>query len=248
MNRTAFLVALICVASSISAETTTVKFMPGSTMQVRAVSTALNYVGTPYLYGGYNGDGVDCSGLVYLVFKDIYPGKLPRTTKELFELGTDAGIKPSAGDLVFFNTDGEGASHVGIYTGDGYFIHSASEGPARGVILSSMAEPYYSERFMGARRLLDWSMPAFEILLGDETATFRHARKLSPQPVCFIISEKAGKVRELEIGISRSNEPYLTRRLVVPAGGQTSLWFWPAAGSYSVTIGQTASIVFQVGE
>jgi cell wall-associated NlpC family hydrolase len=76
---------------------------------------------------------------------------VPRSTFEQYQNGIAVPRSSLApGDLVFFHTYGYGASHVGIYVGDNRFIHASS---SRGVIVSSLAEPYYAYRYLGARRI-----------------------------------------------------------------------------------------------
>jgi cell wall-associated NlpC family hydrolase len=76
---------------------------------------------------------------------------LPRTTYAMFDAGVPVPQDElHAGDLVFFHTLSPGPSHAGIYLGDGRFIHSSS-GPAR-VTITSMADAYYAQRYLGARR------------------------------------------------------------------------------------------------
>jgi probable lipoprotein NlpC len=112
------------------------------------------YMGTPYMYGGISGKGVDCSGLVYRVYQDVLQKKLPRIVSRLYESGREvdeSAVKP--GDLVFFDTTG-GVSHVGIYVGDQTFIHAASEGRVIGVKESKLTQDYYKTRYVGARTYL----------------------------------------------------------------------------------------------
>lgn len=122
------------------------------------VEATRKYLGVPYLYGGSTGQGFDCSGLVYRVYIDRFGraplASLPRTARELFgfvEVEEKAQLQP--GDLVFFDTTGK-FSHVGIYAGEGAFLHAASDGPRTGVIESSLSERYWSEHYSAAGRIL----------------------------------------------------------------------------------------------
>jgi probable lipoprotein NlpC len=120
----------------------------------RIVDIALSYKGSPYLFGGTDEDGFDCSGLVYRVFLQCTGVSLPRTAKEQFDFREPidkAELQP--GDLIFFNTAGP-ITHVGIYEGDGRFIHAASEGPKLGVIESSLSDGYWDRAFAGAGRIV----------------------------------------------------------------------------------------------
>jgi cell wall-associated NlpC family hydrolase len=110
------------------------------------------YMGTPYRWGGMTSAGVDCSGLVCLVFKELRKVALPRSAADMIELGSPvewADLRP--GDLVFFRWGFFGrVDHVGIYTGEGRFVHASS---SRGVIESSLNDGYYRTHFIGGRRL-----------------------------------------------------------------------------------------------
>ncbi len=114
---------------------------------------ALAMLGINYRYGGNTPDsGLDCSGLVRYVFKEALGTDLPRTSAEISRVGEKIGkdnLQP--GDLVFYNTLRRSFSHVGIYLGDGKFIHSPSSGGQ--VRIESMDESYWKKRFSGARRI-----------------------------------------------------------------------------------------------
>ncbi|HQB62390.1 MAG TPA: NlpC/P60 family protein, partial [Spirochaetota bacterium] len=112
-----------------------------------------NWMGTPYLWGGKDKGGVDCSAFVKNVYKHIFNVDLPRTVKEQQFVGTLVKDKLEPGDLVFFNTTGK-ISHVGIYVFGDKFIHSASSGKFVGVIKSSLNEKYYKKCYLFARRVI----------------------------------------------------------------------------------------------
>ena len=123
-------------------------------VRARLVLYAENYLGVPYVYGGLTAKGIDCSGLVYRVFKDVLGLGVPRTTKTLYDFSERVNRESlEPGDLVFFDTTGP-LAHVGIFAGEGVFIHAASEGPRTGVIKSSLDEAYWSEAFAGGGRLV----------------------------------------------------------------------------------------------
>ena len=108
--------------------------------------------GTPYRYGGVGRGGVDCSGFVYLTFRDRFDLQLPRTTVAQTDIGTRIRkdeLLP--GDLVFFKTgSGENGLHVGIYDTDDQFIHAST---SQGVIRSSLNNVYWKKVFWQARRI-----------------------------------------------------------------------------------------------
>lgn len=109
-------------------------------------------IGTPYKWAGASTKGFDCSGFTSYVFKK-FEIELSRTSASQAKEGTAvAKDKLRAGDLVFFNTNGKSISHVGIYLGDGEFVHSASN---KGVIISKLSESYYVKRYVTARRILN---------------------------------------------------------------------------------------------
>jgi len=123
-----------------------------SDLGMRILELARAQIGAPYAYGGTSPDtGFDCSGLVTYISNVLGLG-LPRTSWEQFEVGQWVDwddLQP--GDLVFFETDAPGASHVGIYDGGGGFIHAQS--PEVGVKVTSMYSDWWYSRYVGARRV-----------------------------------------------------------------------------------------------
>ncbi|KRG62734.1 hypothetical protein ABB26_15335 [Stenotrophomonas humi] len=115
---------------------------------------ALGLVGTPYRYGGNTPEsGFDCSGLVTYVYRDMLALNLPRTSRELAaiqgpKIATD---RLTAGDLVFFGDKGN-VWHVGIYVGEGRFVHAPSTGGT--VRLDYLDGPYWRNHYTGAKRVL----------------------------------------------------------------------------------------------
>jgi len=110
------------------------------------------YLRTPYQLGGTGKLGIDCSGLVYVIYRDYNSTRLPKTTNKLYHDLKRVDYKNCRyGDLLFFSFDRTDVSHVGIYVGNDKFVHASK---ARGVIISSMNEDYYRNNYKGARRVL----------------------------------------------------------------------------------------------
>jgi cell wall-associated NlpC family hydrolase len=109
-------------------------------------------MGVSYKLGGEDENGIDCSAYTMMVYKTSLGKQLPRTSAEQFKLGIPvASDDLQFGDLVFFNTTGEVASHVGIYLGDDLFAHASV---SLGVTISSLESFYYKKRYEGARRIV----------------------------------------------------------------------------------------------
>ncbi|PKM10950.1 MAG: glycoside hydrolase [Gammaproteobacteria bacterium HGW-Gammaproteobacteria-3] len=105
-----------------------------------------------YRWGGLSQAGVDCSGLVYLTYRDLFDLTLPRTTAQQAAHGVEV-TQLEAGDLVFFKT-GHRRRHVGIYLEQGRFLHVSSR---RGVVISSLDNPYWSKKYWKAVRVFNAS-------------------------------------------------------------------------------------------
>lgn len=123
------------------------------TLRKSLVETARSYLGVPYLWGGATEQGFDCSGLAMAVYQ-LNGLHLPRSSGAQFDAGrTVVGDDLQPGDLVFFAMAGAGrVSHVGIYAGEGTFIHAPSKG--RHVCVENLAATTYRNRFMGGRSYL----------------------------------------------------------------------------------------------
>ncbi len=115
------------------------------------IRTAYAYRGVPYVYGGTGGRGFDCSGFTSTIYRKKGV-RLPRTAAEQFNKGRHIDSSHmKEGDLVFFHTTHSGISHVGIYAGDGKFVHASSSGGS--VRVDSLESGYYKDRLRGARRV-----------------------------------------------------------------------------------------------
>lgn len=118
------------------------------------VDASFSYLGTPYVYGGMRSSGLDCSGLINLVYYDATGQRIPRTVVQLKDYAMEIprdDLMP--GDIVFYDTAGP-LSHAGIYAGNGMLIHAASEYNRSGVVVSRFDRDYYQQRYHSAGRLL----------------------------------------------------------------------------------------------
>jgi len=118
------------------------------------IDAAEKYIDTPYRHGGLDKNGIDCSGLIYLSFRDALAVSPPRSTTALYSwVERIPKDKAQAGDLLFFKTDNSApVTHVGLYLGSGRFIHAASSGTKTGVIHSNLNEQYWDGVFVTAGR------------------------------------------------------------------------------------------------
>lgn len=138
------------ISTGIKPSAEALKNSTGPTLASKIVTTAKKYIGVPYVWGGTSPKGFDCSGYIQYVFNKNGV-TLPRTASQQYKVGykvSKSNLQP--GDLVFFNTSG-GISHVGMYIGNGQFIHS---GTTSGVAIADLYIPYWTSRYIGARRVL----------------------------------------------------------------------------------------------
>lgn len=119
------------------------------------VKVAKGFMGAPYKYGGETVRGLDCSAFVKKIY-DIFDVQLPRSAREQYKVGNKISKEELAvGDLVFFKTKRyvKYPTHVGIYIGDGNFIHSSSNRCKLGVKVDALSSDFYSKTYIGATRV-----------------------------------------------------------------------------------------------
>lgn len=156
----------------------------------RIVELALSLEGAPYVYGAESPQGFDCSGFVRYVYSSAAYIDLPRSSRAQYAQGARvalAAAKP--GDVLVYGSASGSPDHVAIFLGKGSMIHAASEGPRRGIILSSLDDPSFSARFLGARSFL--STPPAE----GAQASRRKAEPAACE-IGFTVSSKAVSISD----------------------------------------------------
>lgn len=124
-----------------------------STNVNKVIEAAYGALGKPYISAGIGPKGYDCSGLTYSIYLNHLGIKLNRTSRDQAKNGVEvkkADLIP--GDLVFFRTSGRNIGHVGLYIGDNEMIHASSG--RRKIMISSLDEAYYKQRYVTARRII----------------------------------------------------------------------------------------------
>jgi len=120
-------------------------FKPKSDFNQKLYDLVIDWLGTPYKYGGCTKSGTDCSCFAFNVYKEVFNVTLPRSTTEIAKEAKSIQQKQlKPGDLIFFNTDGKKISHIGIHLQDDKFVHASTK---RGVMISSMNEEYFKKTF-----------------------------------------------------------------------------------------------------
>ncbi len=206
-----------------------------------AIRDALGYLGVPYVSGGTSMTGVDCSGLVFRVLRDTAGLSVPRSVEALFHAGSAVTYPMHIGDLVFFDTESQGhlsaPTHVGLYVGSGKFIHAASEGSHTGVIVSLLENPYYHDRFLGARRLIPWRQPVLDLVLTD---TPRELTTTSPFPsrekMAIEVFNRMTGGGPMDLTISKDGMQVLATRIAPGAAGPSVVSLVPDAGTWDVRV------------
>jgi len=120
----------------------------------KLAKAARTFLGLPYRWGEMSERrGADCSGLVKMIFAKLHI-ELPRTSREQVQTGEEVPMdKLETGDLVFFSSGGHTPTHVGFYIGNHQFLHA--EKKAGRVIITDLSQPWYAQRFLGARRVVN---------------------------------------------------------------------------------------------
>ena len=209
-----------------------------SNLRQRIVQEASDFLGVPYLYAGASSEGVDCSGLVYTVYRTAAEMTLPRRVEDLAREGSHVASGPGPGDLVFFDTDEPShgrPSHVGILIDDSRFIHAASAGSRTGVIISSLDEDYYRLRYFGVRRVIEAPPGLVTIDLSRESSEL--GPLVGEIPVRFVLPNRGQVEGFVEFAVYRNESYFLSKRTRVRTQDEeVSLWFVPESGRYTVQL------------
>jgi len=121
--------------------------------QAKMMREISKMMGVSYKLGGSDENGIDCSAYTMTVYKNSVGKQLPRSSAEQYKTGIPVQTEDlKFGDLLFFDTTGETASHVGIYLGDDLFAHASV---SLGVTISSLESTYFKQRYNGARRIIE---------------------------------------------------------------------------------------------
>lgn len=124
---------------------------PSANAAQQGAAIAQSMAGSPYRYGGATPHGFDCSGLVYYAYRKAGIS-VPRTTQAQYRRSERIALTDiHRGDLLFFKLASRGVSHVGIYTGNGKFIHAPSNG--KRVSYAQLENPYWKKRLLAAGRI-----------------------------------------------------------------------------------------------
>ena len=116
------------------------------TSNIEFIKVIVPWLGSPYKYGGNLRNGTDCSGFVSSIYSSYFKIELDRTSLLIYQNARKINkSQVKDGDLVFFKTDGQKVSHVGLTITPDYFIHASSK---KGVVINSLSEPYYSKSFV----------------------------------------------------------------------------------------------------
>ncbi len=207
-------------------------------LHTEIIQKAYDFLNTPYLYGGAERTGMDCSGFVYRVFNEAAGITLPRQVNSLYNYGDEVEGNLLPGDLIFFDTMGSGPSHVGIYIGSRRFIHAASEGRETGVIISSLEENYYKKRILSARRPFHIRVPEIEFQVGGGVKKNKLEYPLLPgYPVKLVIQSEYAETQFMTLKFFKEGNVLFSRLIKVrPGYNNTLVWFTPQKGSWMIYI------------
>ncbi len=184
-----------------------------SPVSEKLLREADSWIGTSYLYGGNDRDGVDCSGFVVQVFKNSLGISLPRTSVQQQTYCDSIGREElMPGDLVFFTVrGGSRVGHVGIYIGDNKMVHSSS---SKGVIISSLEANYYVVNYLSSGRV-----SRYYAMCGDDRRSSAGRSSASPASPAVVVKPEAPVYAAVEVAKQPVDEPSVSE----PAASSAAL-------------------------
>lgn len=155
MKKSILVTIILFILTSVSITSTNITFkLEDIKVNHETITNKLEkFIGTKYKYGGNNiKKGVDCSGLIKIIYKELFDINIPRTSRLQYKSGRfiekDSIV---VGDLLFFSyKSSKRVRHVGMYAGNNMFIHSSTR---HGVIYTSIYDKYYKKAYLSARRV-----------------------------------------------------------------------------------------------
>ena len=124
-----------------------------TTCDLHLMETLADWIGTPYRHAGYCKKGIDCSGFVSKIYREVYGICLTHSSRSMITEVKERVKKSElqTGDILFFKIHGKRISHVAIYLKDGYFIHASI---SSGIMVDRLSAPYYARHYYAAGRIL----------------------------------------------------------------------------------------------
>ncbi|GAB2703498.1 hypothetical protein GCM10027037_31650 [Mucilaginibacter koreensis] len=123
-----------------------------ATSNVKLFQFVYDWIGTPYHLGGDTKRGIDCSGFAYQLYNKVFNTSIGNNSRNIFSMSTPVDKDElKEGDLVFFKIHSRAITHVGVYIGNGKFAHASS---SKGVMISYLADPYWTRYYYKGGRLL----------------------------------------------------------------------------------------------
>jgi hypothetical protein len=210
-------------------------------LPLRVVQSARSYLGVPYVSGGADRSGLDCSGFTYRVYSDVMGLDLPRGVWGLYNRAPSSSYPLHIGDLLFFDTSGRAKptqpTHVGLYIGGNRFIHAASEGSHTGVIASVLSDTYYRNNFLGARRVIPWRDPVLALTLTDSYQSVTQDEPFaSREEITIRVFNDMTGGGPMDLRVFRNGKRKLTRRITASSLKPAEIRFTPDVGEWTVSV------------
>jgi len=212
---------------------------PDKAFRAKLVAIARTYLSVPYQWAGEDRGGLDCSAFIQEVLSHAGYRGFPRVVKDQVLEGEVLHGPLLPGDLVFFDTQGRGPSHVGIYSGKGKIIHSASDGDYQGVVESSLSAPYYKKHFYQSRRLFPERLQVALRLDSQELET--EPIPLEVNSLELILTSNVRK--NLKITLYQGELPQMSRTLVVSPRERSYSFRFALPGEWEIRISQDDRVI-----